>query len=90
MDMQPSADVFVASTHNLDSRFSTNSGGDMSSMVSRAKYELIGTDEDDQYSPKLNLEIYHKFNDKITDSRELHGNLILTVRKSDYVANQTI
>ena len=80
-------DVFVASTLKLDSRFAANTGGDMSNMLSRAKYEIIGAANADPYSPQLNLEIYHKFNKDITDQRELHGNLILTVRQSDLVAN---
>ena len=55
-----------------------NLGGDGSSMACRAKYNFIAgaTNVD----PDFTVEIYQKYNQVVTDSRELHGNLILEAK----------
>ena len=65
--MTMAAAEFHAPSMNLDSRFVKNTGGDQSNMLSRAKYELISPLTTSDTSPILNLEIYTKFNAKITD-----------------------
>ena len=60
---------------DLDSRFTLNQGGDMSSLVSRGIYELIAPTADTD--TEMWLEIYMKFNKEITTQRELHGNVIV-------------
>ena len=75
MPLVDPATVFQPVEMPLDSRFTTNTGGDGSNMVSRQKYELI--EAINERDPILTLEIYTKFNANVPDQRELHGNLIL-------------
>ena len=74
MDMASADSVFVP-PQDLDSRFTLNQGGDMSSLVSRGIYELIAPTADTD--TEMWLEIYMKFNKEITTQRELHGNVIV-------------
>ena len=75
------ADIFHPAVYNLDSRFLPNLGGDGSNMLSRAIYEVIPYVSDSK--PTLTLELYTKFNAKIADQREIHGNLIMHGKVND-------